>query len=117
MALDKKRVHWHEVNSETGEVIADKDVDIYTSADAVTCADGETVQEKLDNSLAKKSDIGLLNGLKTTDKTSIVSAINEVKAEITNQSGYVKGTGIELSVVDSILCITYDDGIEEGSEE
>lgn len=88
MALEKKRVHWFETNSDTGEVIADKDVDIYTSADAVTCADGETVQEKLDNSVAQKSDIGLLNGLKTTDKSSLVSAINEVKDEVATQNTY-----------------------------
>ena len=117
MALEKKRVHWYETNGETGEVIADEDVDIYTSADAVTCKDGETMQEKLDNSLVSKSDVGLLNGLSTTDKSNLVSAINEVKDEVTTQStfasnNYAKGAGIEFSVVDGILCVTYDDGEE-----
>lgn len=48
MRLAKKRVHWFENNKITGET-HDEDVDIYTSADAVTCDDGETLQEKIDN--------------------------------------------------------------------
>lgn len=46
--LTKKRVHWYEKNKITGET-HDEDVDVWTSADAVTCDDGETIQEKIDN--------------------------------------------------------------------
>ena len=48
MKLAKKRVHWKEKDVITGEV-HDEDVDVYTSADAVTFDDGETLQQKHDN--------------------------------------------------------------------
>ena len=48
MALEKKRVHWKETNPITG-VTKDEDVDILTSADAVLCDDGKSLQEKIDS--------------------------------------------------------------------
>ena len=48
-ALDKVRVQL--LDEETGAVI--KEVDVQTSADAVTFADGETFQQKLDSGKLK----------------------------------------------------------------
>ena len=48
-ALDKVRVQL--LDEETGEII--KEVDVQTSADAVTFADGETFQQKLDSGKLK----------------------------------------------------------------
>lgn len=44
--LTKKRVHWKEKDRITGE-IHDEDVDIYTSADAVTFEDGQNLEDKI----------------------------------------------------------------------
>lgn len=85
--LTKKRAHWYEENENTGEVIADEDVDVLTSADAVTFDDGDTLQRKYDdNVLAKSSDVGLLKGLSTTNKSSLVDAVNEVNTSATNNA-------------------------------
>ena len=41
-----------------------------------------------------------------------------LKKQVDNiQENYVKGAGIELSMIDGILTVTYDDGTPEGSEE
>lgn len=110
-----------------------------TTADSVICTDTESLQYKLDTSLVTKKTTGELADLDTEDKSNIVSALNEVKAgavteEITGElvnlvttdasnlvaainevkkgnSEFVKGKGIELSVVDGILQITYDNGV------
>ena len=85
--LAKKRAHWYEVNEDTGEVIADEDVDVLTSADAVTFDDGDTLQRKYDdNVLAKSSDVGLLKGLSTTNKSSLVDAVNEVNTSVASNT-------------------------------
>lgn len=83
--LTKKRVHWYEVNEDTGNVIADEDVDVLTSADATYFDDGETLQHKYDNGvIAKGSDVGRINELTTTNKSSLVDSVNEVVTSAAN---------------------------------
>lgn len=118
------------------ETSAWKEVPINPEASAVICEDGETVQEKIDTKLVTKEEVGSLedletvetgsivdainslktalegvtgslSNLETTDKTTIVAAIDELKT-VTDSA--VKGKGIELSVVDGVLQVTYDDG-------
>lgn len=50
--------------------------------------------------------------------TPTLEQVGELVKAIDNiQENYVKGAGIELSMTDGILTVTYDDGISEGSEE
>lgn len=84
--LEKKRVHWKEYNGD--ELIHDEDVDVLTSADAVTFDDGETMQYKYNQGqFVSPSDMGVKSNLSTTNKSTLVDAINEVKtATISNES-------------------------------
>lgn len=84
--LTKKRVHWKEYNGE--ELIHDEDVDVLTSADAVTFDDGETMQYKYNQGqFVSPSETGYKSNLSTTNKSTLVDAINEVKtATISNES-------------------------------
>lgn len=79
--LTKKRVRWYELNN--GEVKHNEDVDILTSADAVTFDDGETLQHKYSNGhLAKSSELGDLSALSTTNNSNLVDSVNEVDAKV-----------------------------------
>lgn len=79
--LAKKRVHWKEYNGE--ELIHDEDVDVLTSADAVTFDDGETMQYKYNQGqFVSPSDMGVKSNLNTTNKSTLVDAINEVKTAV-----------------------------------
>lgn len=50
--------------------------------------------------------------------TPTLEQVGELVKAIDNiQENYVKGAGIELSMIDGILTVTYDDGTPEGSEE
>ena len=95
--LTKKRVHWYEKNN--GVVEHDEDVDVLTSADAVTFDDGDTLQRKYDdNVLAKSSDVGNLKGLTTTNKSSLVDAVNEVvTSDASNKSSIEKHVANKLN--------------------
>lgn len=89
--LTKKRVHWYEVNEHTGEVIADEAVDVLTSADSVTFDDGDTLQRKYDDGeLAKRSEVGNIKGLSTTNKSSLVDAVNEVVTKTTTNAAAIE---------------------------
>lgn len=89
--LTKKRVHWYEVNKDNGEVIADEDVDVLTSADSVTFDDGDTLQRKYDDGeLAKRSEVGNIKGLSTTNKSSLVDAVNEVVTKTTTNAAAIE---------------------------
>ena len=84
--LTKKRVHWTEYNGD--ELLHDEDVDVLTSADAVTFDDGEDLQYKYTKGqFVNPSVTGSLSSLSTTNKSSLVDAINEVKPmqHLTNQ--------------------------------
>ena len=79
--LTKKRVHWKEYNGD--ELIHDEDVDVLTSADAVTFDDGETMQYKYNQGqFVSPSDMGVKSNLNTTNKSTLVDAINEVKTAV-----------------------------------
>ncbi len=86
--LTKKRVHWKEYNGE--ELIHDEDVDVLTSADAVTFDDGETMQYKYSQGqFASPSDMGDKSNLSTTNKSTLVDAINEVKTAATSNESSI----------------------------
>lgn len=86
--LTKKRVHWKEYNGE--ELIHDEDVDILTSADAVTFDDGETMQYKYSQGqFVSPSDMGDKSNLSTTNKSTLVDAINEVKTAATSNESSI----------------------------
>lgn len=95
--LTKKRVHWYEKNN--GVVEHDEDVDVLTSADAVTFDDGDTLQRKYDDKvLARTSDVGNLKGLSTTNKSSLVDAVNEVvTSDASNKSSIEKHVANKLN--------------------
>ena len=76
MGLPQKRIHWTET---IDGITYDEDVDIYTSAEAVLNEDGTTLQDDLET-FARGSQAGNLEELTTTDKTSLVNAITEVKS-------------------------------------
>lgn len=81
--LTKKRVHWTEYNGE--ELLHDEDVDVLTSADAVTFDDGEDLQYKYtQGQFVNPSTTGSLTNLSTTNKSTLVDAINEVKTTVTS---------------------------------
>lgn len=86
--LTKKRVHWKEYNGE--ELIHDEDVDVLTSADAVTFDDGETMQYKYNQGqFVSPSDMGDKSNLSTTNKSTLVDAINEVKTAATSNESSI----------------------------
>lgn len=86
--LTKKRVHWTEYNGE--ELLHDEDVDILTSADAVTFDDGEDLQYKYtQGQFVSPSTTGTLTNLSTTNKSTLVDAINEVKTTATSNESSI----------------------------
>ena len=86
--LTKKRVHWTEYNGD--ELLHDEDVDVLTSADAVTFDDGEDLQHKYtQGQFVSPSVTGSLSSLSTTNKSSLVDAINEVKASATSNESSI----------------------------
>lgn len=86
--LAKKRVHWKEYNGE--ELIHDEDVDVLTSADAVTFDDGETMQYKYtQGQFVSPSETGYKSNLSTTNKSTLVDAINEVKTATTSNESSI----------------------------
>lgn len=86
--LTKKRVHWKEYNGT--ELIADEDVDVLTSADAVTFDDGETMQYKYSQGqFVSPSDMGYKDNLRTTNKSTLVDAINEIKTSATSNESSI----------------------------
>ena len=86
--LTKKRVHWKEYNGE--ELIHDEDVDVLTSADAVTFDDGETMQYKYNQGqFVSPSETGYKSNLSTTNKSTLVDAINEVKTATTSNESSI----------------------------
>ena len=87
--LTKKRVHWKEYNGE--ELIHDEDVDVLTSADAVTFDDGETMQYKYNQGqFVSPSDMGVKSNLSTTNKSTLVDAINEVKTAVASTESSIE---------------------------
>lgn len=86
--LTKKRVHWKEYNGE--ELVHDEDVDVLTSAGAVTFSDGEDLQYKYtQGQFVNPSMTGSLTNLSTTNKSSLVDAINEVKTDATSNESSI----------------------------
>lgn len=86
--LTKKRVHWTEYNGD--ELLHDEDVDVLTSADAVTFDDGEDLQYKYTKGqFVNPSVTGSLSSLSTTNKSSLVDAINEVKTNATSNESSI----------------------------
>ena len=86
--LTKKRVHWTEYNGD--ELLHDEDVDILTSADAVTFDDGEDLQHKYtQGQFVSPSVTGSLTNLNTTNKSTLVDAINEVKSNATSNESSI----------------------------
>lgn len=86
--LTKKRVHWTEYNGD--ELLHDEDVDVLTSADAVTFDDGEDLQHKYtQGQFVSPSVTGSLSSLSTTNKSSLVDAINEVKTNATSNESSI----------------------------
>ena len=105
-------------------------------SDSVICEDGESLQYKLDQTLVTNDTTGDLSELDTENKGTLVDAINEVKNsalsqevtgdledlntviksnlvaainEVKNYSDHhVIGKGIQLSVVNGILQVTYE---------
>ena len=57
---------------------------------------------------ANTTNIGILSNLTTTEKGSLVGAVNEVSKKVTNISTQV--SDLQFSVTDGILNVTYDDG-------
>ena len=54
------------------------------------------------------TNIGTLSNLTTTEKGSLVGAINEVSEKVSTISTQV--SDLQFSVTDGILSVTYDDG-------
>lgn len=117
--LTKKRVHWKEYNGQT--LTHDEDVDVLTSASAVNFADGETLQYKFtQGQFVNPSTTGILSNLSTTNKSSLVDAVNEVKTNAnTNTSNltnladnvaYVNEEGIIEGDVDFTILNGVSDG-------
>lgn len=86
--LTKKRVHWTEYNGD--ELLHDEDVDVLTSADAVTFDDGEDLQHKYtQGQFVSPSTTGILSNLSTENKSSLVDAVNEVKSSATSNESSI----------------------------
>ncbi len=96
--LTKKRVHWTEYNGE--ELLHDEDVDILTSADAVTFDDGEDLQYKYtQGQFVSPSVTGSLTNLSTTNKSTLVDAINEVKTNATSNESSIEDLGNRVTPI------------------
>ena len=54
------------------------------------------------------TNIGSLSSLSTTEKGSLVDAVNEVSKKVSTISAQV--SDLQFSVTDGILSVTYDDG-------
>ena len=95
--LTKKRVHWTEYNGD--ELLYDEDVDVLTSADAVTFDDGEDLQYKYtQGQFVNPSVTGSLASLSTTNKSSLVDAINEVKTNATSNESSIGSLTERMSI-------------------
>lgn len=95
--LTKKRVHWTEYNGD--ELLHDEDVDVLTSADAVTFDDGEDLQYKYaKGQFVNPSVTGSLSNLSTTNKSSLVDAINEVKTNTTSNESSIGSLTEKMSI-------------------
>ena len=98
--LTKKRVHWKEYNGE--ELIHDEDVDVLTSAGAVTFEDGETMQYKYSQGqFVSPSDMGVKSNLSTTNKSTLVDAINEVKTAATSNQSSITSLTNRMTTAES----------------
>lgn len=98
--LTKKRVHWTEYNGD--ELLHDEDVDVLTSADAVTFDDGEDLQYKYTKGqFVNPSVTGSLSSLSTTNKSSLVDAINEVKTNATSNELSIGSLTERISITET----------------
>ena len=98
--LTKKRVHWKEYNGET--LTHDEDVDILTSADSVTFSDDETLQYKFtQGQFVNPSTTGILSNLSTTNKSSLVDAVNEVKTNATSNASSISSLSTRMTTAES----------------
>ena len=98
--LTKKRVHWTEYNGD--ELLHDEDVDVLTSADAVTFDDGEDLQYKYtQGQFVNPSVTGSLSSLSTTNKSSLVDAINEVKTNATSNESSIGSLTERMSIAET----------------
>lgn len=98
--LTKKRVHWKEYNGE--ELVHDEDVDILTSADSVTFSDDETLQYKFtQGQFVNPSTTGILSNLSTTNKSSLVDAVNEVKTAATSNQSSISSLTTRITTAES----------------
>ena len=98
--LTKKRVRWKEYNGE--ELVHDEDVDVLTSASAVTFSDGEDLQDKYTKGqLVQVSTTGLLSNLSTTNKSSLVDAVNEVKTDATSNESSITSLTNRVTTAES----------------
>lgn len=102
--LTKKRVHWKEYNGET--LTHDEDVDVLTSASAVNFADGETLQYKYtQGQFVSPSTTGILSNLSTTNKISLVDAVNEVKTNADTNASTLTTLAGNVAYVDDVETI------------
>ena len=98
--LTKKRVRWKEYNGE--ELLHDEDVDILTSADSVTFSDDETLQYKYtQGQFVNPSTTGVLSNLSTTNKSSLVDAVNEIKTNATTNTSSINSLATRMSTAES----------------
>ena len=98
--LTKKRVHWKEYNGE--ELLHDEDVDVLTSADSVTFSDDETLQYKFtQGQFVNPSTTGILSNLSTTNKSSLVDAVNEVKTAATSNESSIGSLTNRMTTAES----------------
>lgn len=98
--LTKKRVRWKEYNGE--ELIHDEDVDILTSADSVIFSDDETLQYKYtQGQFVNPSTTGVLSNLSTTNKSSLVDAVNEIKTNATTNTSSINSLATRVTTTES----------------
>ena len=98
--LTKKRVHWKEYNGE--ELVHDEDVDVLTSASAVSFSDGETLQHKYtQGQFVHPSTTGILSNLSTLNKSSLVDAVNEVKTSATSNKSSINTLSGRVTTTES----------------
>ena len=98
--LTKKRVRWKEYNGE--ELIHDEDVDILTSADSVIFSDDERLQYKYrQGQFVNPSTTGVLSNLSTTNKSSLVDAVNEIKTNATTNTSSINSLATRVATTES----------------
>ena len=98
--LTKKRVRWKEYNGE--ELIHDEDVDILTSADSVIFSDDETLQYKYtQGQFVNPSTTGVLSNLSTTNKSSLVDAVNEIKTNATTNTSSINSLATRMNTAEN----------------